>query len=151
DLVQRVKAISLEAQEDQDFPFNVLVERLHPERDPSRPPIFQALLVLQKTGLSKELGIDALALNEPGAPIKMLGMEMESVALERKGAQFDLSVMVSEVAGEIIGCWQYNTDLFLAPTMSRMIDHFRTLLSAAISKPDVKICDLHVLTESERK
>ena len=49
ELVRRTQRVVLAALEHQDFPFNLMVERLRPVRDPSRPPIFQVMFIWDKS------------------------------------------------------------------------------------------------------
>ncbi|HEU5378050.1 MAG TPA: condensation domain-containing protein [Ktedonobacteraceae bacterium] len=55
ELLQRVRANSLEAYSRQDVPFEQVVEALRPERDPSRTVLFQALFALQNAYREQEL------------------------------------------------------------------------------------------------
>jgi hypothetical protein len=50
ELLARVRRTVLDAFAHQDFPFALLVERLQPERDPSRSPLFQHMFVMQQSG-----------------------------------------------------------------------------------------------------
>ncbi len=51
DLLARVRETALGGYEHQDLPLEMLVEAIHPERDPSRTPLFQAMFVLQNNQL----------------------------------------------------------------------------------------------------
>ena len=57
-LLQQVRRTVLDALANQDYPFPVLVERLQPARDPSRPPLVQVLFVLAGVALMVNASID---------------------------------------------------------------------------------------------
>src|SRR5262249_15933057 len=46
ELLRRVRDVALSAYANQDLPFEILVDALRPDRDPSRTPLFQAMFVL---------------------------------------------------------------------------------------------------------
>ncbi|MUG92217.1 amino acid adenylation domain-containing protein [Scytonema sp. UIC 10036] len=148
-LVQ-VRSTVLNAFKHQDYPFARLVEQLQPMRDPSRSPLFQVMFVLQKTHLHGQESLAALALGETGVRIKLGELELESLGLEQRIAQFDLTLMTAEVKGALSASWQYNTDLFDAATIARMADCFQTLLEGIVAAPQQRVCALSLLTESEQ-
>ncbi len=130
ELLARVRAAALGAFGRQAYPFPLLAERLQPERDPSRSPLFQVLLVLQKGRRAEEEGLAALSVGEAGVPLELGGgvLRLESIALDEPGAQLDLQVMLAETAHGIAGRWLYDRDLFEPATMARMAGHFAHLL-----------------------
>ncbi len=132
-----------EAQKHQDYPFSLLVERLQPERDLSRSPLYQVSFTWQKQRWYKP-GKNSLKRQERG-------LQMEPYLLgHQRGTDFDLDVMVMEVQGLLQVCWQYNTDLFNAATISRMTRHFQTLLEGIVANPEQLLSELPLLTEAER-
>jgi amino acid adenylation domain-containing protein len=76
---------------------------------------------------------------------------MEPYLLGQRGGHLDLSLMVREAKGEIEPCWQYNTDLFEAATIERMVKHFVRLLNSIVLNPQQPISQLLMLTEVEQQ
>jgi amino acid adenylation domain-containing protein len=140
----------LGAFEHQDFPFATLVERLQPTRDNSRPPLFQVMFVLQKAHRREEEGLALFALGEGGARLDLGALSLESVALEQRVSQFDLTLNMAEAEDGLLGSLQYNTDLFDGDTVRRMASNFETLLAAAAQNPARRLSELPLLAAEER-
>ncbi|MGE6764045.1 non-ribosomal peptide synthase/polyketide synthase, partial [Corallococcus interemptor] len=136
ELLAQVRGTTLAAYEHQHLPFEKLVEAVQPTRDLSRNPLFQAMFVLQ---------------NMPGEELRLPGLSMRTLPLETRFAKFDLSLGLREAPTGITGTLEYATDLFDAATVQRMAGHFGVLLEAIASKPDTRLGDLPLLTESERR
>ncbi len=149
--LDNVRQTVLSALSNQDYPFNLLVERLQPDRDPSRPPLFQVMFVFQKAPSLDEEGLASFALGEGGAKVQLGGLSLESIPLRQQIAQFDLTLAMAEAEGGLAGSFEYNTDLFDAATISRIIEHFGRLLTAVVTEPGRQISQLPLLTESERR
>jgi len=149
-LLEQTRRAVLGGLDHQDFPFALLVERLHPRRDPSRSPLFQAMFALQRPHALAEEGLAAFSLDEPGARLRLDGLEAEALPLAHKVAQFDLTLTMAEVGGRLLGSLEYDTALFDAPTMARMVDHLRLLLEAVVERPDRRIDELPLLSPEEQ-
>src|SRR5437667_7864232 len=113
ELVQRGKQVALEAYAHQDIPFEKLVEELQPKRDLSRTALFQVMFVLQ---------------NMPMAEMKLGGLTLSEVEIDRQVAKFDLTVTMWETEEGLAGVVEYSTDLFEAGTMARLVGHWVRLL-----------------------
>src|SRR5215217_148346 len=146
----RVRVTVLLAFHHQDYPFALLVERLQPQRDPSRSPLFQIMFLLQKAHLLNDEGFAPFALGEAGARMKLGGLELESIGLEQRTAIFDLMLMMTETEDGLAGSLQYNTDLFDEATITRLASHFNNLLSAVVGDPSQTLATLPLLDEDER-
>ena len=73
----------------------------------------------------------------PGARMKLGALELESLGLPiQQEGQFDLTLMVVEVNGDLCFTLDYNTDLFDAETIQRVGGHLRTLAESAGARPD---------------
>jgi len=136
ELVRRVRDVTLEAYAHQDLPFDRLVELLQPARDPSRSPLFQALFVLQ---------------NAPAAAAELPGLKMTWTEVDTGTAKFDLTVQMWDAPDGLSAAVEYNTDLYDAATIERMIGHFQVLLLGIVSAPHKRLSELPLLTAEERQ
>ncbi|MHA4842638.1 non-ribosomal peptide synthetase [Flavitalea antarctica] len=136
ELLQQVRATTLEAYNHQDVPFEKVVEVVVKERDRSRSPLFQAMLVLMNTP-----EIQKLALRD---------VDLIAEKFTQENAKFDLSFYIHETAGGLRGSVEYATDLFSEQTIVRIITHFRRLLLSIVQEPTQKIAQLAMLTNEEQ-
>ena len=134
ELLQRVREDALGALSHQDLPFEKLVEELNPQRDLSRSPLFQVMFAWQN--------VPAVELN-----LELLTLSPEPVDCQI--AKFDLSLDLMEKDTGIQGVIEYNTDLFDAGTIDRMVGHYRTLLEGIVAQPQARVSELPFLTEAE--
>ena len=136
DFLGRVRETVLGAFEHQDVPFDQLVDELCEERDASRTPLVQAMVVLQNT---------------PGADAGFTGLDAEPVEIPRASAVLDLTVEFRERAAALDVGIEYNTDLFTAATVDRLAGHLRVLLDEVVADPRRRIADLPLTGEEDRR
>src|SRR6185295_6722212 len=135
ELLRQVRETTLDAYTHQDLPFEKLVEELHPERNPSISPLFQILFVLQ---------------NPSDSSLEIKGLSATPVRTISNVAKFDLSLTMSDRHGSMRAALNYNTDLFDAATIERMLAHFQILLAGIVANPNQPISELPLLTEKEK-
>lgn len=136
ELLKRVKGTCLGAYENQDLPFEALVDALQPERDRSRTPIFQVMLVLQ---------------NAPQGKLDFPGLTMEIMDIPMDTAKFDLALVLERKENGMTARWEYLTDLFSPETMRQIARHFESILARACREPNVPLSRISMLSEQERK
>lgn len=137
DLLQQVKEVCLQAYAHQDAPFERVVELVASERDLSRTPLFQVMLVLQNAEL---------------APLSLPDVHVELMDIESATAKFDLTVSLQELAdGRLHGRLEYASDLWQRDSMERLWQHFSVLLHSAVTHPRSRLCDLPLLSEGETR
>ncbi|MEV7872681.1 amino acid adenylation domain-containing protein [Streptomyces sp. NPDC088124] len=120
-----VRSTVLDAFAHQDVPFSTLIETLSPERDTSRTPLVQAMLVLQNT---------------PRAGFDLPGVRVEEFLPPRDTAQFDLHLEFQPGARGGLEAVAVHSDLFDGATIARMVQHWLTLadlLTADLLTADV--------------
>jgi amino acid adenylation domain-containing protein len=133
----------------QDYPFSLLVDRLHAVRDLSRSPIFQTTFVLQRFHRFPELS-RVLLPDKDEAAIPFADLLLQPIALAQQEGQFDLNLeMKEDDRGRLVGAWKYATDLFETETITRMARHFETLLGEIVAHPDRPISELRLLDDDE--
>jgi len=152
-LLRQVRETVLAGIQHQDFPFPLLVQRLLPNRDPSRPPLCNVLI--QLNAHQADLFRDAERLDTSSSPGRLamarVGNTMvELMQLDQPIAKVDICFILYQTAGAIAGRIEYNTDLFDRQTIGRMAEYWVNLLQAAVSEPDRSLATLPVMSQSER-
>ncbi|MCG3119499.1 MAG: Linear gramicidin synthase subunit B [bacterium] len=136
ELLARVRQVTLGAYDHQELPFEKLVEELQLPRDLSRSPLVQAMFSLQSV---------------PNQSVAVSGLRFNRLQIEHGTAMFDLSLFFWKKEDGLIGVLEYNTDLFDADTIGRMIGHYETLLKSLVANPQQRLHDLPLLTATERQ
>jgi hypothetical protein len=128
DLLERVRAVVLEAFCNSDVPFVTLVGELNPARDPSYNPIFQWMFAVVKSAVQSN---DSLALH------------VTPYVVASGISRFDLTMNLIECADEQwIVQIEYNSDLFDDALMNNLLRNYASLLDAVVSKPNARLSDL---------
>jgi amino acid adenylation domain-containing protein len=135
-LLRRVRKVALDAYAHQELPFEKLVEALQPERSLSYSPIFQTMFALE---------------NPAPATLETGGLTWQPIELESTTSKLDLALSMRDGAQGLSGFFEYNTDLFEAATIERMVGHWQTLLEGLAAHPDQSIATLPLLTKAEAK
>src|SRR5688572_18712210 len=151
EFLAQVRQTVLDAFEHQDYPFALLVERLQPDRDPSRSPLFQVMFALQKAPQFGAGELSSFALGESGTRLNLSDLVLESVGLRQRVSQFDLSLMMAEADDAILASLEYNEDLFDSSTIELLASHFETLLEGIVASPEQKLYELPLLAPEERE
>jgi hypothetical protein len=90
-------------------------------------------------------------LGAPGARVSFGEGMLEALSLDRRAAQFELSVSMAQHGSELFGVFEYATDLFRAETIQKMAARFAYLLSELARKPEQRLSELSVVLPSERE
>ena len=138
ELLQRVREVCLGAYAHQDVPFEMLVEKLQPERERSHTPFFHVMFTLHP------------------APRRSVAIANQNLILTPMGessgtAKFDLLLTMNEGNELLGGQIEYDTDLYDRPTISRMVEHLQQLLEGLVANPHQQLRELSLLTEGEQE
>jgi amino acid adenylation domain-containing protein len=136
-----VRSKVLAALDHQEYPFTLLVERLHTERDPSRSPIFQVLFDLQR--LQRFGALAPLFLpHSPDACASVAGLTLEPYPFPQQEGLYDLSLQLADADEQILGGIKYSTALFDWGTIAHMRSALISLLEKIVDNPTMLIKDL---------
>ncbi|WP_068776273.1 non-ribosomal peptide synthetase [Paenibacillus sp. FJAT-26967] len=135
DYLQEVKTSTLGAFQNQDYPFDELIELLDIPRDLGRNPLFDTMLVVQ---------------NLESGDIRLEGLELKPFDLEAKVSKFELTLTVIEDAEGAELDTEYAAKLFRPDTVKRLIGHYVRVLEEVTADPSVKLGDIDLLTADEQ-
>jgi amino acid adenylation domain-containing protein/non-ribosomal peptide synthase protein (TIGR01720 family) len=136
ELINRVKETVLDAFSHQQIPFDKVVETVLPDRQLSTSPLFQAMFVLQNMDL--ESSTDS-------------SLQLEPIILPQTIAKFDLTLTMVERKEELVAILEYNTDLFEASTIHRMLEQLEMLFRSLSTDQTIRIDEVNMVTTTERE
>ena len=126
-LMSEIKETSLGAYEHQEYPFESLVNDLIDERDASRNPLFDVMLVLQ---------------NNETNHANFGHSQLTHIPPQSTTAKFDLSFIIEEDQDDYVVNIEYNTDLYADDTIRHMAEQLENIISHVISTQELKIQDI---------
>ena len=124
ELLARVRQTILAAQENQDLPFEQVVEIARPSRRLDHSPLFQVLFAWQSNDRSR--------FDLPGITVSQADMSLDSI-------RYDLELHLYEKDDAIVGGLGYSTALFDPLTIERHRGYLITMLEAMLSSPQQPI------------
>lgn len=145
--LRQVSMTVLAALDHQAYPFPLLVERLQPNRDLSRSPIFSVLFNLIRPLCHDMLQMAQIVAGRTGTPMDLGELVLEPFALQQQTAQFDLTLLIIDTDTTLSCSWEYNTDLFDETTILRMADYFQMLLAHSAGNPTQRLSTLPPLPQ----
>ncbi len=133
ELVQQNRATTLDAYDNQDLPFEQLVEALNPERSLAHSPLFQVMFEVRNAERQSTTveGLTLTPQNRAGHTTK-----------------FDLSLTLTETEAGLSGALEYAVDLYSAEGAKALIDQFTTVLSNVVANPDLPLARVGLMNET---
>lgn len=131
-----IKATCLKAYENQEYPFEELVEAIEVKRDMSRNPLFDVVLAFQ---------------NNEKEEIILSKINLNYSEYQGNVAKFDLSFYIKENKNSTLDMeLEYCIDLFKPETAERILTHFIAILEQVTATPDMNICEVEAITDEEK-
>jgi amino acid adenylation domain-containing protein/non-ribosomal peptide synthase protein (TIGR01720 family) len=136
DFLYLVKQNTLLAFENQDYPFEELVEQVSVTRDVSRNPLFDVMFALH---------------NMESEKIEIPGLKLLPYNYDSKISKFDLSLNGTEVDEKLVFLLEYCTRLFNNETIKRIISYFKNIASSVLKKSSREISEIEIMTRDEKQ
>ncbi|MEM6457734.1 MAG: condensation domain-containing protein, partial [Acidobacteriota bacterium] len=146
DLLRAVRDDSLAAYDEQQLPFETVVEALASDRGRTlaRTPVFQVMLVLQNHARAGHAAADTA---RAGAA---LPLRLRSLQAAGQSARFDLSLVFGHAPdGALNALLEYDAELFDRTTAQRMVGHVTRLLRSVLETPERPIDALPMRAAAE--
>jgi fengycin family lipopeptide synthetase D len=133
--LNEVKDVALKALDHEEYPFEVMVEKLNVHRDPGRNPVFDIMFALD---------VDENTFTNAG------DLSLQNVPLESSMTQFDLFIHAVETENSIDFKFKYRSNLYAKTTIQRMAGHFIRLLDEITKTIDWPLKNIQMISEEER-
>lgn len=135
ELLELIKRTNLEAQENQEIPFEHLVDNLNPERSTSYNSLFQILLNMNNNEVKE---------------ISLPGMKFEEFDLEHCLSKFDLTLNVDAKTNYTKFEFVFNRSLFRRSTVSRMAKGFESFINALVLDSERPLFSYPIMSKNDR-
>lgn len=133
----QVKRKVLSVFDRQEVPFEQIVNRVETERDLSRSPLFQTMLIMHNTMQIQELDLG--------------DVQIKQSPLYNDKTHFDLTFLINEtVKGGTVKI-EYCRDLFKRATIKQIAGHFQNIARAIVEKPSLQIGQIELLNTEEKQ
>jgi acyl carrier protein len=127
----------------QDFPVELLAERLKPARSAGHAALFQAMFVLNRLHRLERRPTSAIGAGQAGE------LMLERIPVDLNVSQFDLSLEIDDVDDRLATRWEYSTDLFRETTIAGWARQFEELLDMIVENPDRRVSELPSIADSD--
>ncbi|WP_340019603.1 HAD-IIIC family phosphatase [Paenibacillus sp. FSL H3-0457] len=130
--VRELKENSLKAFENQDFPFDLLVERLNLKRDLNANPLFDVVFTFQNANIDK--------------------IECEDLILSYEDIQFDtskffLTLFVQQKNEQLFLSIEYSTMLFEKEMIENMMNNYIKIIKMMVENDSISLKEISIVDE----
>jgi amino acid adenylation domain-containing protein len=127
--LKEIKQRTLDAFENQDYPFDELVEKVAGDRESSRNPLFDVMFALQNMDIPD---------------IKLEGLTLSSYEYENPTARFDLTLSGMERGNGMIFRLEYRTSLFKEELIREFVDYFKNIIAVILADSEIRLAHINI-------
>jgi len=136
EFLKEIKAQTLAAFDNQDYPYEDLVDLAAANRDTNRSPLFNTMFTLQ----------------DITAPvIRVPGLKLTPITHQGVTAKFDLVLIGEEVEEMLAFTFEYSTQLFTAAAIRRFIGYFNKIVNSITANPTLKLAEIEIISAEEKQ
>ncbi|MBU5265933.1 non-ribosomal peptide synthetase [Virgibacillus proomii] len=134
--LSKVKETSFDIYDNQDYQFEMLVEKLKVERDISRNTLFDTMFAMRDTDITE---------------IVLPDLSMSRYSFKNKKIKFDIYIEMLETENHIMFELFYRTDLFKDESIERFIKHYINILHNITINQEIELSDIEIITNEEKE
>jgi tyrocidine synthetase-3 len=134
--LRSIRDKTVDAFENQEYPFEELVEKVVINRDTSRNPIFDVMFSLQNMWIPE---------------MEIPGLKMKPYLYQYTTAKFDLNLDVEESSNRLTFYLEYSTHLFNRSTIQRFIGYFKQIVSTVLQDPGIQLKTIDMVPKEEKE
>jgi surfactin family lipopeptide synthetase A len=127
--LEEIKELCLKAYENQEYPFEALVEEVVTQRDMSRHSLFDVTFVMQ---------------NNEQVEVAFNNVKIESMAVDFPISKFDLSLSITETSEGYHLIVEYCTDLYQTSTINVLVNHYIGAIKQVLNRPTLTLADIEM-------
>ncbi|MCP4156261.1 MAG: amino acid adenylation domain-containing protein, partial [bacterium] len=135
-LIKEVKQHTVKAFENQEYPFEDMVEKLSIRGEKGRNPLFDVMFTMQNMEIPE---------------LEVPGMKMEPIEIETTESKFELTIIAEEIKKKLAITLEYRSELFEEETIIRLEGYIRQLTAAVLKQREQKIAQIEILPETEKQ
>lgn len=124
----------IDSMNNQEVPFEKVVEAIRPERSLNQNPLFQIMFALQNT---------------PDVTMKLSKTTATPFLVESHTSKFDLEVTMEMVEGRLFCNFEYCSNLFKLDTIIRMSEIFEHTIINCMDYPEKKLSDILIIPKKQ--
>lgn len=127
-IVEQVKENVIEATDNEDVPFEYLIDKLNPSRNLSQSPIFSVMFQYDSM---------------PNKVLGMKGLITDFKFNDTNTTKFDLKIRATEISSnQLLLTCEYNTDLYRKSTIKKFLQSLEIIMASVATQPHIKTCEL---------
>lgn len=139
EFLANVKSNAITCFDNQDYPYEELVEDLKVERNTSRNPLFDVMFEYQTS-------FEDTVLKIPGLNLTIYNNVEENTLTVSK---FDLLLSAVESNDGLFLKLEYSYDLFTRKTIEKFIKYYKKVVNTVINNSDIKLSDITLIDNKE--
>lgn len=135
DFLNNIKDICLKNFKYQNYPFDVLVDKLNIPRDTSRTPLFDTMFIYQNNGIPQ---------------VNFKNIKSKYYIPDTNISKFDLSLEIIPTDNGLQLSFEYATKLFDKSFIENFANHYSNILHIVLDNLDIKLSNIDMLSEKEK-
>lgn len=136
DYLMQVKETIIMCLDNQDYPYEKLVNKLDLSRDMSRNPLFDVVFSLQNMEIPK---------------IKTKDLEFSQIEFNNGTSKQDISIFIYERENQLKVEVEFCTDLYKKESICRFNEHYLNCIKELLNDSNLKLGKINFLTENEKE